>query len=552
MAPPTENVSKLVRHFRQILVWPLQLAPLGPDVALRAHWSALRQSESDHPWREVADEFGCAPGQFQERHYSEFVTFLPYVRRFLYGEGKPEADADTMEAYANESPIRVFRRTDITQLRVRFDANSTRTFGIAHVDLYFFFDIDVVIPVVEIFADDMTLVECESTMYRLGRAYPAYWDAQGNGGHCVERAEWLGADGSVLAVSDFEDKAKYLGYVRSHRAPRYASHWAFLLRPLVAEHSDEPGLVRYQQVEYARMPLLAYLAMEDARTLTRADFVRLGLVTAPGGSSDLPYSERHVRDFEDKYCYDQFWNDQRAEHPGTRLMNCGHAFVMIGDASDPYFVDREAGLLGQFRHQYFLLFLIPHFNKATLLMLSDRMAGALNRLDIGDVESVKAFKITVRGLLETFLRFTHRYWFHEVSDQPQARDLYRMTANFLGTDALYAEVREGIEDMSNYLDSDSLRRQANTVVRLTVVTIFGMIGTVATGFLGMNLFALAEQPALERLAIFFITLVPTALLTFYSIRKAKRLSDFLEALSDEKVPAKAVLRTVVEVWGRKR
>ena len=50
-------------------------------------------------------------------------------------------------------------------------------------------------------------------------------------------------------------------------------------------------------------------------------------------------------------------------------------------------------------------------------------------------------------------------------------------------------------DMNEYLDSDSLRRQANTVLRLTVVTTFGLIGTVATGFLGMNLFAHAEEAA---------------------------------------------------------
>ena len=37
--------------------------------------------------------------------------------------------------------------------------------------------------------------------------------------------------------------------------------------------------------------------------------------------------------------------------------------------------------------------------------------------------------------------------------------------------------------------ADSLRRQANTVVRLTVVTILGLIGTITTGFLGMNLLA---------------------------------------------------------------
>jgi CorA-like Mg2+ transporter protein len=552
MPHPTGDPAKRVRHFRQILVWPLQLAPLPPGTALRTHWSAMRVAVDDHPWREVADEFDVDPARFQERHYSEFVTFLPYVRRFLYGEGKPAPRVDTAEAHANESPIRVFRRTDIAQVRVRFDADTTRVFEIAHVDLYFFFDIDVVIPVVEIHADDLTLDEAENTMYRFGRAFPNFWDAEGHGGHCVESAEWLAADGTVLATSDFEQREKYLSHVCLHRAPRFASHWDFLLRPLVAEHSDAPGLLRYQQVEYARMPLLAYLAMEDARSLTRADFVRLGLVTAPGGSTDLPYSERHVRDFEDRYCYDQFWNDQRAEHPGTRLMNCGHAFVMVGDASDPYFVDRNFGLLGQFRHQYFLLFLIPHFNKATLLMLSDRMADALNRLDVTDIETVKEFKIVIRGLLEVFLRFTHRYWFHEVSDQPQARDLYKMTIGFLATDALYAEVRESIEGMSSYLDSDSLRRQANTVVRLTVVTIFGLIGTVATGFLGMNVFALAELSALDRIAIFFAVLIPTALLTFYSIRKAKRLSDFLEALSDERIPTKAVLRAMRDVLSRSR
>jgi Mg2+ and Co2+ transporter CorA len=213
-------------------------------------------------------------------------------------------------------------------------------------------------------------------------------------------------------------------------------------------------------------------------------------------------------------------------------------------------VDKEGGLLGQFRHQYFLLFLIPHIHKATLLMLSDRMADALNRLDIRDPESIKRFKRIIRQLLEIFLRFTHRYWFHEVSDQPQARELYRMTSGYLGTDRLYAEIREEIEDMSAYLETDTLRRQANTVVRLTVVTTFGLVGTVVTGFLGMNLFALADVPALERILYFFVVLVPTTVLTFYTIVKSKRLSDFLEALSDERLPARAKLASLLAVWKR--
>ena len=56
--------------------------------------------------------------------------------------------------------------------------------------------------------------------------------------------------------------------------------------------------------------------------------------------------------------------------------------------------------------------------------------------------------------------------------------------------------------MANYLESDTLRRQANTVVRLTVVTAFGLVGTIVTGFLGMNLLALAEAPLLGQGRLF--------------------------------------------------
>jgi hypothetical protein len=66
----------------------------------------------------------------------------------------------------------------------------------------------------------------------------------------------------------------------------------------------------------------------------------------------------------------------------------------------------------------------------------------------------------------------------------------------------------------------------------------------------MNLFALADVPALERILYFFVVLVPTTVLTFYTIVKSKRLSDFLEALSDERLPARAKLASLLAVWKR--
>ena len=188
----------------------------------------------------------------------------------------------------------------------------------------------------------------------------------------------------------------------------------------------------------------------------------------------------------------------------------------------------DRGVLAQFRHQHFLLFLIAHFQKATLLMVSDQLAEALNALDITKPDSIKRFKRQIRLTYVSFLGFTHRYWFHEVSEQAQVKALFNLCTRHLQIDALYAEVKERIRDMNSYLDADALRRQANTVVRLTVVTVFGLIGTITTGFLGMNLIAAADAPLTTRTLFFLVVLGLTIALTVYTMVKSKRLSDFLD------------------------
>ena len=120
----------------------------------------------------------------------------------------------------------------------------------------------------------------------------------------------------------------------------------------------------------------------------------------------------------------------------------------------------------------------------------------------------------------------------------------------LQTDPLYNEVKERIADMNSYLDADSLRRQANTVVRLTVVTIFGLVGTVTTGFLGMNLIAEADASLWMKLLYFVVVFVPTTALTFYTMGKSKGLSDFLDALSDDRLSTWTKFKALAAVWRR--
>jgi len=550
---PCADPGPIVRHVRQVLLWPLRVLASEPASG-HPPWQVLRAGGEASPWREQVDEYTGDPGKFHERHYHEFVTFLPYVQHFLYGEGRAaRGDSPGNADDADEgAPMRVFRRRDVASVRVTPRAGAEPiTLRVVHVDLYFFFDVDVVLLNVEVEGHDLALPRVQDLLYRFGRGYPPGWDEQGEPMHCMAAVDWLGPDGAVLASSDAHQREAFLAHVAEHRAPRIAAHWAWMLEPLVADHSGRSGELYYRQVEYHRMPTMAYLALDDPRRLSRSDFVRLGLVTGPGGEGQLPYAEQHLADFEARYCYDRFWSPG-GEAPDTRYLCCGHAMVVVGRADSHFFCCAERGVLAQFRHQHFLLFLIAHFQKASLLMFSDRLVEALKRLNVRNAGSVKRFKRSIRHSFESFLRFTHRYWFHEIAEQAQARALFRLTSDHLQTDALYKEVKERIADMSSYLDADSLRRQANTVVRLTVVTIFGLIGTVTTGFLGMNLLAEADAPMTRRLVLFGITFVVTTVLTVYTMAKSKRLSDFLDALSEERLSPWTKLKAFVAVWGRER
>ena len=132
------------------------------------------------------------------------------------------------------------------------------------------------------------------------------------------------------------------------------------------------------------------------------------------------------------------------------------------------------------------------------------------------------------------MRFTQRYWFTEVSDQAQTRDLFRMQRLHLGNDDLYKELRNEIFDMVQYLDSDVLRRQSGTIHRLTAVTIVGLIGTIATGFLGMNLIAEADSPLHVKLVYFGIVAGAVILLTVAVVVFSRPLTALLDRMSGER------------------
>lgn len=528
---PHASADTRVGQFRQILLWPVELMPPHPEPSHHDFAAILAKLGPDNPWKEIDDEFTCDPKDFQERHYNEFVTFLPPVQRFLYG-GRIGRSPGSV---SSENPVKTFRRTDVTAVRVQLTPGATPIeLQVAHVDLYFFFEIDVSILALELYSEDIGLADVQDVMFRLGRTHPAYWEKDsGVAGHCPVKVEFISSAGQVLAASDYEDRDKFLAQVCAKRAARVAAHWQYLLHPLVPHHSDHAGMLRYKQLEYYRMPQMALIAVKGGSELTRADYVRLAFASGPGDCSELPFSQRHLEDFEERYCYDRYFGQHNEiEWPQSRYMSCGHALVVTGSAENPFFVDPNHGCLNSFRHEHFLVFLIAHFHKASLLMFSDHLTGAMSRLDANNKSATVAFRAASRRALQTFLRFTHRYWFHSVSNQTQAHDIFALCRKHLDIDRLYDDIRQEIQEMSEFLENEAMRRQSDTVTRLTVVTTLGLVGTTVTGFLGMNLLDWANQSMSWRLAAFSAVLVPTIILTLVTIAKSRALSDMMESLSD--------------------
>ena len=203
----------------------------------------------------------------------------------------------------------------------------------------------------------------------------------------------------MLAPATPSDRERSSPTSAEHRAPRFAAHWEFVLAPLVAQHPARAGPLRFRQIEYYRMPMMAYLAVDDPSALSRADFVRLGLATGAGDAGEAAALRRGAPGrLRAALLLGPLLAAQARRRAATRATSCsGLALVVVGDARQRVLSSaRDRGVLAQFRHQYFLLFLIAHFQKATLLMVSDELAEALMGLDISDADSVKRFKRGIR------------------------------------------------------------------------------------------------------------------------------------------------------------
>ncbi|RKZ70791.1 MAG: hypothetical protein DRR19_33115 [Candidatus Parabeggiatoa sp. nov. 1] len=159
------------------------------------------------------------------------------------------------------------------------------------------------------------------------------------------------------------------------------------------------------------------------------------------------------------------------------LMALGYAFTVIGKDEPWFFANGKNDALAHFRHHYFQMGLIAHFHKAGLLVLWEKLA---KEVEILHTSQSQASLKKVRHILENLLRFTNSYWFSELSDLSQAKELFNSWKHHLGIQSLLDRLLKEAQDVHKYLEMMEQKRQTDTTVELlTVVAIIGLVYLVS-------------------------------------------------------------------------
>lgn len=547
-----------VSAFREILFWPLRL-----EAGMSGSGAAAILAEERSPWRLVPDNFKREVSTPEDLAYSEFVYFHPFAHRFFYGK---------------DSAMQIFRRDDIGKVRVTLKKGSGTPpiidLAVPRVEMYLFEDMGIAIIVMEVMGQDISLKDCQNLLDQLRRVYPPYWDSEPpyRAGHCPEEVKFFTCAGGELAVSDFLNykdagneksgegrRRPFLDFARRHQIPPVAAHWRYLAAPLVFDPEGTHSLLCRQIVD-DRMPHMAHIAVKcPPHFLSRGDMIRLGLADEQGKSSTLPYASNFLENFEKDHCYDRFW-ETTLNKPGwlsTRYIVTDYSFTAIGrweqftrqdgSKSDGFFINSANGGLAHFRHHYFLMFLVTVFYRSVLLTLSDELSAkavSIRTLEGGKNRKRENFHDQIRHILHNQLTFTHRYWFPELSNQVQGRELFAMIRRHMDLDNLFDKVNREGQELYEYLETEFQSREADLTSRLTVVATFGLGCSIVMAFWGMNIIVDREACVSQRLAewgllggslLIFVLLTGLVLMTAKTIaramdtmgRKGEKLVDWL-------------------------
>lgn len=484
-----------IRAFRQILFLPLTLSPAADDEgsvseAVAKVAGSLTQGAAPE-WQERGDLLAYLDSADDPYAYAEFVYFHPYIQTFLYNQSRDRAPR----------AMRLFCRSEPGAFDIDFIVNGDRVsmrLPIERLHLYLF-ELGVAILVVEVDAGEcptvrakdgrdiaLTLAHILALQNALRRIYPPYFDPERN--LATKPPEPLPEYPAALRWSQAPalrpiGHRTWIRWVKRRRVNPLDRVWLRILRPLNVETRKDDRSRRWRQIIDERLPSMAFLAVDHPCEIGRGDFVRLCFVDGPG-EGDFPRSESYLEDFERKYCYDAFW------HYGTRYMFSGYSMIAFGQGNPDNPNDFFCHTIGRnFRRHYFQMGLLIQFQFAALLAFSHRVSEATRlKPEKGD----DWFRAELQLIEEDFLTFEQRYWFTQISNQMQAREMYDLWLERTGVRKIYEEVRDQVRAANDFLDARAQQRQVAAAERLSIVATYGVVAGLAIGALGMNVLASSD------------------------------------------------------------
>jgi hypothetical protein len=536
-SPNGADMSKpLVKHYTEVLLLPFRVA----DGAFSIKSTSLKQvselmgktDDLKEKWERIPagniPAVDCAGNAMKEpwdklQHFQALAYFHHTVRSFLFGSEtaintsannysattKPDAPANA-NASANDY-LYWYRNKELKALSVEFMYERERytvEFTVVRCDLA------LMQPDVGILQLELRANICDCKPHPLGllqrardylrRLYPPYFEFYEGwkGGHFPIKVVLKGDAGRSLSINEFDNNTptNYIdSTMNSALLPRnieqmpMANHWAYLLAPFgmpdkdaaCGSASNSPMLITPSD---DRLPSMAFIAVDEPQKISEGDWARLAFAD-DYGTDVLPCSRTSLHDFKARFCYDRFWYDpvDSGDEP-SRILNCGYAFTHVGSSKSGFFMSPENGAYVAFRQLYVRMGLIAHFQKTALLGASARLS-ALSERDTatGTLKAYENRYDEIKEFYKHFIEFTHVFWFDEVSPQEQGQVLFDMWQRELRTKELYAEVRQELKDLMDYVNAEQAHRQTATTEQFTrTATVLGGVGVVA-GLLGMNI-----------------------------------------------------------------
>lgn len=502
--------------FRQILILPATLTDGPAEKISDAIQDIADRLEAGSKWKEIHDHLAYLGEAKDQSAYAEFVYFHAYIQDFLYD--KPPTDEK-----ATKRPLRLFQRDDPGTLVVEVsikkkvlglgdDDDETSAVVEASLNIerlcLYLFELGVAILVVEVATDfdpmvkedgaskRLSLAHAQTLQNALRRLYPPYFHPNtddtfwpNNIPEYPVRREWL--NNPVEATKP----SQWIEHVAKTRRNPIDPVWSAMLAPLAVEGEPETGFGTWRQIIDERIPSMVFLGVRDGAAIDEGDFARLCFLDEPGAG--YPYAKDFLRGYKKKHFNDRHWYGTS----GTRYMFSGYSMVMLGTGDpskkDDYF---HYTLAGHFRRHYFQMGLLIQLQFAALLALSHRVSKAVETKKSGGDAEFRKEMLALEGL---FLEFEQRYWFSQISNQLQAREMYDLWLERTNVATVYHEVGAQVHAANAWLDVRAQEAQTIAMANLTAVATIGVVLGLALSFLSLNILVNKDLLGLTAAVAFF-------------------------------------------------